>query len=106
MHLRLLSMHTHELSMQSGVLSMAVVHLGLLSKALPLYEGVVQLRVSIAHFPLVHKQLKALCHARDVSVPVQHSADSPFTAAILERSCANKPLQQVAYSMLGSTQHF
>ena len=58
--------------MQSNLLRMAGLHLGLLSKALPLYEGVIQLCVSVAHFPLVHKQLKALCHARDVSVPAQY----------------------------------
>lgn len=61
-----------------------VLHLSLLSKALPLYQGVIQLRVSIAHFPLVHKQLKALCHARNVSVPAQHMCRyvSPITAKV------------------------
>lgn len=44
-------------------------YLGLFCKAFSLNEGVVQLSVGIADLPLVHKQLKALCHARLVSMP-------------------------------------
>ena len=44
-------------------------YLGLFCKAFPLNKGVVQLSVGIADLPLVHKQLKALCHARLVSMP-------------------------------------
>lgn len=47
-------------------------HLGLLGKTLPLYQRIIQLCVGIAHFPLVHKQLKALCHAWHVTMPAPH----------------------------------
>ena len=44
-------------------------YLGLFCKAFSLNKGVVQLSVSIADLPLVHKQLKTLCHAWLVSMP-------------------------------------
>ncbi len=50
-------------------------YLGLFCKAFPLNKGVVQLSVSIADLPLVHKQLKPLCHAWLVSMPA-HTEDA------------------------------
>ena len=44
-------------------------YLGLFCKAFSLNYWVVELSVSIADLPLVHKQLKPLCHAWLLSMP-------------------------------------
>jgi len=52
-------------------------YLGLFCKAFSLNKGVVELSVSIADLPLVHKQLKPLCHAWLFSMPDNTTQKTP-----------------------------